>query len=105
MSLARILRETAYVASLTGTDSYGKPLYGTPRPVLVRVEAKRTKVTNARGEEAVANHRIWCLEALLLSDRIWLPGAARIPETANLPFTVSSCGDFTGSRTLYRAEF
>lgn len=105
MSLARLLRQTAYVASVTSIDSYGKPTYGAPIARSVRVEAKRQAVTNARGEEAVANHRLWCLEVVNLTDRIWLPGADQSnAEASNVPLTVSSCGDFGGSRTLYKVE-
>lgn len=105
MSLARILNQTAYVASVTSTDSYGKHTYGTPVARQVRVEARRTNVLNARGEEAVANHRLWCLEAVNLTDRIWLPGASTASvEASNLPLAVSSAGDFAGARTLYKVE-
>jgi len=105
MSLARILNQTAYVASVTSLDAYGKPTYGTPVARSVRVEVKRQAVTNARGEEAVANHRLWCLEAIALTDRVWLPGASTASaEASNVPLTVSSCSDFGASRTLYKVE-
>lgn len=105
MSLSRILNQTAHVASVTGLDSYGKPTYGAPVARSVRVEAKRTLVTNAAGEEAVSNHRMWCLEAIALTDRVWLPGANQSnAEASNVPLTVSSCSDFGNTRTLYRVE-
>lgn len=105
MSLARILNQVAYVAAVTGTDSYGKHTYGTPAARQVRVEAKRQLIATSRGEEAVANHRLWCLEAIALTDRVWLPGADQaIAEASNLPLSVSSVGDFSGTRTLYKVE-
>lgn len=105
MSLARILNQTAYVASVTGLDGYGKPTYGAPVARSVRVEAKRSLVSNAAGEESVANHRLWCLEAIALTDRVWLPGADQSSaEASNVPLSVSSCGDFGGTRTLYQVD-
>lgn len=105
MSLARILNQTAYVASVTGLDAYGKPTYGTPVARSVRVEARRQATTNARGEEAISNHRLWCLEPIALTDRVWLPGASTASaEASNVPLSVNSAGDFAGNRTLYRVE-
>lgn len=105
MSLARILNQVAYVASVTGIDAYGKPTYGTPVERRVRVEMRRTLVTNARGEEVMANHRLWCTEVVNITDRIWLPGlSTSSSEAADLPLAVSSAGDFAGTRTLYKVE-
>ena len=105
MSLARILNQTAYVASVTGLDAYGKPTYGAPVARSVRVEGRRQATTNARGEEAISSHRLWCLEAIALTDRVWLPGASTASvEASNVPLAVSSAGDFSASRTLYKVE-
>ena len=105
MSLGSILRQTAYVASVTGTDSYGKPIYGTPVARAVRVEESRRMVHNAQGEETVSSHRLWCLEAVSITDRIWLPGTSTSSaEASRLPISVSAVSDFVGSRTLYRVD-
>lgn len=105
MSLARILNQTAYVATVTSTDSYGKPIYGTPAARSVRVEQKRQMATNARGDEVTSSHRLWCLQAINLTDRVWLPGSSTASADASfLPIAVSSVSPFDGSRTLYRVD-
>lgn len=104
MSLARILNQTAYVASVTSTDSFGKPTYGPPAARAVRVEQASAMVTNARGDEVASSHRLWCLQPIKITDRVWLPGAdTSSAEASSLPISVSSVGDFSNTRTLYRA--
>lgn len=105
MSLGNILRQTAYVASVTGTDAYGKPTYGTPVARAVRVEESRRMVLGSQGEETVSSHRLWCLTAIAITDRIWLPGTSTSSvEASRLPISVASVSDFAGSRTLYRVD-
>lgn len=105
MSLQGILRETAYVASVTGIDAWGKPVYGPPVARKVRVEQSKRMVVTAQGEEAPSSHRLWCLTALALTDRVWLPGVSSSSmERALAPLSVSSVSDFGGSRTLYRVD-
>lgn len=105
MSLHRILSSTAYVAAVASTDAYGKPIYGTPVARSVRVEESRRMVRNAQGEETVSSHRLWCLEAISITDRIWLPGTSTSSaEASRLPISVSASSDFVGSRTLYRVD-
>jgi hypothetical protein len=105
MSMASILRETAYVASVTSTDAHGKPIYGPPVARKVRTEQLRRMVVSASGEEAVSNHRLWCATPIALTDRIWLPGASTSSaEASNLPITVTTVSDFSGARTLCKVE-
>jgi hypothetical protein len=105
VSLARILSATAYVASVTGTDARGNPVYGAPAARAVRVEQQRRMVRNARGEEVASNHRLWCLETIALTDRVWLPGASTSsPENSYAPISVAAAADFAGARTLYRVD-
>lgn len=105
MSLARVLNQTAYVAAQTGVDSYGKPTYGTPAAKAVRVQQKRTLVTNARGDEVTSSHRLWCQEEIALTSRVWLPGvSASTAEPSYLPIAVSSVSDFVGAKTLYAVD-
>lgn len=105
MSLASILRESAYVASVASTDSRGNPVYGTPVLRKVRVERGQRMVRNARGEEASSSHRLWCLEAVNITDRVWLPGASTSSAEASFtPLAISAVGDFAGARTLYRVD-
>ncbi len=105
MSLARILTQTAYVASVTGIDARGKPIYGAPVARRVRAEARRMMVTKANGEEAVSGHRLWCTEAVNLTDRVWLPGEnSANAEASRLPLTVESASDFGGVKTLWKVQ-
>lgn len=105
MSIARVLRQTAYVASVTSTDSRGNPVYGTPEARRVRVERSQRMVMNARGEESPSSHRLWCLEAINLTDRVWLPGeSTSSAEASHLPLAVTAVSDFAGSKTLYRVD-
>lgn len=105
MSIASWLTQTAYVAPVTGIDAWGKPTYGPPVARKVRVEVLRRMVTNAQGEESVSNHRLWSLEPIALTDRVWLPGAnTGSAEASHLPLSVSASADKVGARTLYRVD-
>jgi hypothetical protein len=105
MSLASWLTQTAYVASVTSTDQYGKPIYGTPVARKVRVELGTRMVTSAQGEESPSSVRLWCLQSVAITDRVWLPGVDRTnAELGGTPLAVSSVGDKPGSRTLYKVE-
>lgn len=105
MSIASWLTQTAYVAPVTGIDAWGKPTYGAPVARKVRVESLRRMVTNAQGEESVSNHRLWSLDPIALTDRVWLPGAnTASAEASNVPLSVAATSDKVGSRTLYRVD-
>lgn len=105
MSLARILNQTGYVASVTGTDARGKPTYSAPVARKVRVELRRTMVTKASGEEAVSTHRFWCVESVNLTDRVWLPGEdSSSAEASHLPLAVESAADFAAAKTLWKVQ-
>lgn len=105
MNLARVLNQTAYVASVTGTDARGKPSYGAPVARKVRAEVRRTMVIKATGEEAVSTHRFWCVETVNLTDRVWLPGEdSSSAEASHLPLAVESASDFAGATTLWKVQ-
>lgn len=105
MSIASWLTQTAYVASVTSTDQYGKPIYGTPVARKVRVELGSRMVTNAQGEESPSSVRLWCLQSVAITDRVWLPGIDRTnAELSGTPLAVSSVSDKSGSRTLCRVD-
>ena len=105
MSVASWLTQTAYVASVTAIDQFGTPTYGAPVARKVRVETGVRMVTNARGEESPSNARIWCLQPVAITDRIWLPGLnSSIAELSATPISVSSVADKVGARTLYKVE-
>lgn len=105
MSLDRILNKTAYVAPVIATDARGKLTYGPPVPRKVRSEVRRTMVKKASGEEAVSNHRFWCIEPVNLTDRVWLPGEDQSSaEASHLPLTVESASDFGAGKTLWKVQ-
>lgn len=105
MSLASWMTSTISLASETGKDAYGKPSYETPRQVKARVESTRRIVRNPRGEESVSNHRIYTLAPVLLTDRIWLPGASTSSaDASNLPLSVQATPDKSGARVLYAVD-
>lgn len=102
MSIASWLRQTAYKASVTGTDVYGKPSYGTPIAVPVRVELESRMLRTAQGEQVQSSHKLWSLTGIALTDRVWLPGASTAdPNAAKLPLAVNAVGDKRGGRTLF----
>jgi hypothetical protein len=105
MSIASWMTSTIYLASAAGKDAYGKPSYEAPRAVKARVESTRRLVRNARGEEAMSNHRIYTLAMVLLTDRVWLPGASTSsPDASHLPLSVQATPDKTGARILYAVD-
>jgi hypothetical protein len=105
VSLQAILRETAYVASVTSTGPRGDPVYGAPVARKVRVEREQHMVLNARGEQVASAHRLWCLQPVNITDRVWLPGKNQnIAEQSLIPIAVSSASKFDGSTTLYRVD-
>ena len=102
MSIASWLRQTAYKASVTGTDGYGKPAYGAPVAVPVRVELDSRMVRNAQGEQVQSTHKLWSLTAISITDRVWLPNASTADANASkLPLAVNAVGDKAGARTLF----
>ena len=86
--LKATLNQTIYVASRTGTSSYGDSTFGAATARKARVEVDRRLVANPfTGKEEVTSHRIVVEQAIGLNDRIWLPGhstsdatLARIPK-------------------------
>lgn len=105
MSLASWMVSTCYLASQTGKDAYGKPAYEAPRAVKARVEAHRRVLKRPNGDEAVSNHRIFTLSPVLLTDRVWLPGAdTGSADASNLPLAIKAVGDKPGARTLYTVD-
>lgn len=102
MSITGWLRQTAYKASVTGTDSYGKPSYGAPVAVPVRVELESRMVRTAQGEQVQSSHKLWSLTAIAVTDRVWLPGSNSADATVSkLPLAVNAVGDKAGARTLF----
>jgi hypothetical protein len=97
MNFARFLKDTITIASVASRDAFGKPLYGAQRTALGRVEAQRRIVRGAHGEETVSSHKIYLASSVLLTDRLWLPGAdINVTEAARTPIDVSSSSDLAG---------
>lgn len=104
MSLASWMQQTITLASETGRDAYGKPTYGATRTATARVERTRRMVRNGRGEDAIAQWRLYTLEVVALTDRIWLPGTGTAMADSFLPLAVVATSDKPGARTLYRVD-
>lgn len=105
MSLSSWLTQTAYRAAVTGTDSYGRPSYGTPASFRVRVELEVRMVRNAQGEEVQSTHKLWSLTPVSVTDRLWLPGTdSTNADVSKLPLAVNAVGDKSASRTLYEVR-
>lgn len=105
MTLASWFQMQASVASVVGISSYGTPTFGPTRALWCRVQPGRTLTRRANGEEAVSTHTIYTDQQVLLSDRIWLPGASTSnAELARSPISITESPDKWGSRTLYKVE-
>lgn len=105
MSIASWLQQTVHVASVTGVDTYGKSVFGAPRAVRARVEGTRRLVRRTNGDEALANHVVYLLEEVRLTDRLWLPGKnSALANESNAPLAVHSTPDKSGGRVLWKVE-
>jgi len=105
VSIARMLFQTAHVASVTGKNSYGKPTYGAPRAIKVRHEGQVNLTKSSRGDDVVSRHRVYTLEQILSSDLVWLPGADSTKvEEGNQVVSLSFVPDAAGSRILYAVD-
>lgn len=105
MNPAGLMKSTITIASVTGRDSYGKALYGAQRTARARVEAMRRMVRKVNGDEAVASHRIYTCDQVLLTDRIWLPGAnTASAEASNVPLAVAASSTPGGAYNLYETD-
>lgn len=68
------LTATITVQSVTGATTGGDPTWGDKRPIPARVEPKVRRVLNAEGQVVTTSHRIFTDDAVLSTDRVWLPG-------------------------------
>ena len=105
MSIADWLQQRIQVASVTSTASTGDPVYGAPRTVRARVQLFQRMVRTATGEEASSTHRVYTLDPIRLTDRIWLPGTpSSSPEGSKVPLAVEAPTDKAAARTLYQTD-
>lgn len=70
----RCMNQPVYVSRYCGTTEHGDSNYSAPFLMYARVEPKRSIVYSPTGEEVVSDFKIYCLDRIGLSDRIWLPG-------------------------------
>ncbi len=102
MNLRAWLVDTVTVASVSVRSSYGSPSFGAQRAVKCRVEASARKVKGATGNETQADYVIRCTDAILLTDRIWLPGSSTADANlAKVPLSVATLHDKRGRFTYY----
>lgn len=99
------LNQRIRVASESSRDGYGKPIYGTPREISARVERSSRLVRNARGEEVTSSARVYLLEAIGFSDRVWLDGDDFTSiDASRLPIAITTSIDKSATRALYRVD-
>lgn len=72
--LRKHLRQTIYVATVTGYSPGGTETLSTPVARKAHVELQRRRGTAANGTESDGDHLIIVEEEVTLDDRIWLPG-------------------------------
>ena len=106
MNFGHWLTQTISVASVTGKDTAGRLTYGAARSVKARVEQSRRMLRRPNGDEVQATHRVYAAEAILINDRIWLPGQnSAVVEGSRTPVAVTSSSDRVGTATLYTVDF
>lgn len=106
MNLASWMVSTVYVASVTGKDSNGRLTYETPRAIKARVEQSRRLLRKANGDEVQGTHRIYSLDAIQVTDRVWLPGQNQaVVEGSRVPVALTASNNKSGSTLLYVADF
>lgn len=105
MSIAAWMVDTISIASVTGVATSGKPTYGSPRQIKARVDLSDRILRTPAGDEKRSTHRIYSLDEIKLTDRIWLPGANTATVEGSLtPIALVAANDKPGTRTLYRAD-
>jgi hypothetical protein len=75
------LRQTIYVATATGSTSYGEQTFGAPVAALARVEPKDEETESDTGREDQSRWLIITEATITELDRIWLPGANQTDAT------------------------
>jgi hypothetical protein len=105
MGIGSWLKQTISVASVTSVDATGKLVYGSPRSVSARVEPSRRMVRKQNGDDVQSTHRIYSLDAILINDRVWLPGlSSSTVEGSKTPLAVTAPIDKNLTRTLYTVD-
>jgi hypothetical protein len=101
VSLASWMRDAVTVASQAGANESGDPTYGPQRTLKARVVYGASVGKTENPPEVV----VYCEQELLVTDRIWLPGAD--PADANAasrPAKVGRARAMTGARSLWKAS-
>lgn len=68
------MNQEVYVSRYIGMTDFGDPEYSEPESISARVEPKRSITYSQTGEQVVSDYKIYCLDRISLSDRVWLPG-------------------------------
>lgn len=101
--IADWMTSTVTIASTAGVDAYGKVTLGPTRTIKARIETVQTVVRNSRGELTSYSVRVWSLDPLQPTDRLWLPGDS-LTEAGRTPGNYKAIPDKSGGRVLYRVD-
>lgn len=98
--LAGWMIDTITVASQVGVSGSGDPSYGMQRLLKARV-VYGLKAGPSENPPATV---VYCESELVVSDRIWLPGADPAEPNESLrPVSVERARDMRGARALWKA--
>ena len=100
MSVFAWMCDTISVASQAGVTGSGDPTYAAARTLKARVVYGR-KAGNSENPPATV---VYCESELVVTDRIWLPGAnAAVANESLRPVSVERARDMRGARALWKA--
>jgi hypothetical protein len=105
-TIKRSLVSTIWVAAQTGVGARGDPTFGAPASRPARVEYTPKRIIGANGEEVTSNGQVVTQTAILLSDRVWLPGTDHTAANDSVvPIRVDNALDEKGGVSHYQAYF
>lgn len=105
-SARKLLRQTIYVAEPTGRSRAGDRAHGAPVARAARVEPDQSvQDTSANGETVVSTYRIFLVEAVSQTAKIWLPGDDHtVEKLGRAPMRVAPIIDENGSVSHYEVS-
>lgn len=102
MNITRLLIDTVTLSHQTAVSESGDPTLGTQTTIKARVEHGSKLLTGAGGEALAYEHAFVTADAVLQTDRVWLPGDNTADATAaRRPITVRKAATLDGATTLY----
>jgi hypothetical protein len=102
MDISSRLTQTITLQSQTGSDQYSDATWGAQRPVSARVEPSNRRLVSAQGTVVTATHRLFTIEPVLTTDRLWLPDGDTSDATkARRPADISEEVDLDGNTSHF----